>query len=212
MLALITASILLVSLSACGGGNEPPNSAVSTPAQSSGPTTAESQTPTDEPWFAEIKNATVGDRVFMGTREGEPIKWQVLDKSDDYAVLISQFVLERRVWANAADSTWMTCELRAYLNTQFLGAFSQEEIAKIDRVNESLVYLLSVEEAKQYFADDTARTAYIYGEDAAGWWLVTQGMDSTHVAYVQMTGAINTDGADFTLESGVRPVIRVNLT
>ena len=86
-----------------------------------------------------------------------------------------------------------------------------------------MVYLLSVDEAKQYFANENARICYptSYAKNngawtndngAGWWWLRSPGSYSSSAALVDLDGYVFTDG-DY-VNSGigmVRPVVVLSL-
>lgn len=129
-----------------------------------------------------LLTANVGDTVVFGVYEqdgdaangAEAVEWLVLDVTDGKALLLSRYGLEAMPY-NATEEamTWENCSLRKWLNGAFYEtAFSAEERDKvvlskvlnnadanagIDGGNdtEDYVFLLSVEEAKMYFCEDT---------------------------------------------------------
>ena len=108
-----------------------------------------------------------------------PIKWLVLARDGDKALLISKYALdcvrynEERMFV-----TWETCTLRKWLNNNFYNrAFSADEqqyivesvvTADIDPIHDTKlgndttdkVFLLSNTEAHKYFSNDNARICY----------------------------------------------------
>ena len=59
----------------------------------------------------------------------EPIEWVVLEVSGNKALLISHYGLDAKPYnTDYIDTTWETCSLRAWLNSDFLNtAFTAEE-------------------------------------------------------------------------------------
>ena len=100
--------------------------------------------------FDEIANAKVGDIVTFGNYEqdgdaengAEPIEWFILDMEDGQATLLSVYLLDgHRYHPEEMDKiTWEDCELRAWLNDDFLNAAfteaEQEHIAVTNVINE----------------------------------------------------------------------------
>jgi hypothetical protein len=113
-------------------------------------------------------------------------KWRMLERCGGEALLISEAVLESREYQSSngdrpISTTWAECELRAYLNGEFLQRFSEDErvrISETHNVNKDnlwfyewypgeenswapeggenttdYVFLLSLEEAVRYFGD-----------------------------------------------------------
>jgi len=98
-------------------------------------------------------------------------KWRVLDVQGDKALLITEDVIENRPYNNQdVDVTWETCDLRKYLNGEFLRKFTEEERREIAETQISnpdnlwygkpggmntvdKIFLLSLEEVDRYFGD-----------------------------------------------------------
>jgi hypothetical protein len=98
-------------------------------------------------------------------------KWRVLDVKDGKALLLSEDILEKRAYHHESVSiTWEKCDLRSYLNREFLRTFKEEEqkqIATVTNINEDnqwyktvggndtndKVFLLSLTEVVKYFGD-----------------------------------------------------------
>ena len=98
-------------------------------------------------------------------------KWRVLDVQSDKALLITEGVIEERPYNKKyRGATWEMCDLRKYLNGEFLRKFTEEERRKItetpirnadnlwygtpggdDTVDK--IFLLSLEEVDRYFGD-----------------------------------------------------------
>lgn len=145
----------------------------------------------------ETINVKVGDEITLGKYPQnndetlQPIEWQVLDVTDDKALIISKYCLDSRLYNEQdVDVTWETCTLRTWLNQDFLeNAFSSEEINYIlethlinddnpvwgtDGGNDTddKIFLLSIDEAMNYFnltedpdeESHTARMLYGYGD------------------------------------------------
>lgn len=131
--------------------------------------------------FSSVKH--IGETVRFGSYEqdnnlengAEPIKWEVLEQYDDGTYLLtSRECLEASLYhENRTDITWEDCTLRAWLNQEFYeNAFSAKEQEKIvlsdvinknslrsqgvsEYVTKDYVYLLSINEAKKYFGEET---------------------------------------------------------
>ena len=108
----------------------------------------------------------------------QPIKWIVLEANENEALLISLYGLDCKEYDNHKDSndiTWENCDLRKWLNDDFLKyAFSEEEIKRIkfsELKNDDntecdtkggndttdRIFCLSINEVEQYFSSDDAR-------------------------------------------------------
>ena len=118
-----------------------------------------------------------------------PIEWLVLKKSGSKVLLISRYGLDCRQYHHERlDMTWENCDLRKWLNGEFLrNAFTAAEqkkiaVTKLQNDNnakygtfggnstEDRVFCLSIAEAESLFKDDTARkcvpTPYAVGKGA----------------------------------------------
>lgn len=191
-------------------------------------------------------NFEVGDTVVLGDYHGAN-EWLVLDKQDDKVLLISRYCLEAKQYNEKHEPvTWETCTLRQWLNGDFINeTFSGAEKALIcdtylqnpdnpeygtDGGNDTTdkVFLLSIDEATRYFANDEARmaTATDYAKEqgvyvakfdisTAGnswWWLRTSGSNNKGAVCVYNGGSINNSGRSvYDIECGVRPAMRVNI-
>ena len=118
-----------------------------------------------------------------------PIEWLVLKKSDSKALLISRYGLDcKKYHLENVDMTWENCDLRKWLNGEFLRtaftAAEQKKIAVTKLANdnnakygtfggngtEDRVFCLSLAEAGSLFRDNAARscvsTPYAVGKGA----------------------------------------------
>ena len=106
-----------------------------------------------------------------------PIEWLVLKKSGTKVLLISRYALDCKMYLNPffVDKTWENCDLRKWLNGEFLkSAFSAAEQKKIaltklandnnakygtlgGNSTEDKVFCLSIAEAGSLFEDDDSR-------------------------------------------------------
>lgn len=175
-----------------------------------------------------------GQTGFFSKVEFGGLSWYVLDKKDDRTLLLSEKILEKRPYHDAAGAvTWESSALRAYLNGEWLNTFSAAEREKICEVTNTnrpngkyavsggaettdRAFLLSLEEAELYlggFADVlTAKTA---AEGAAFWWFLRSPGEAADVAaYVTAGGLIDYHGMADSAEipvGGVRPALWVEL-
>ena len=179
-----------------------------------------------------LKTAKVGDRVALGAYEQdndasngkEVIEWRVLAKKSDKAFLVSVKALDCGEFdgSNARTKEWNSCSLKTWLQ----GTFAEE--AELGKYKDDLT-LLSVEEAKKYFASDDDRmcapTAYAVAQgawqsdsnmvDGVGtcyWWLRSPGDTQDIAADVYTYGNVDADG-DYVVDDddAVRPALWVNL-
>ncbi len=221
-----------------------------TPTPESPTPTPETPTPTPESDLRlQLKNAKVGEYVTFGRfeqdndlSEPEPIEWRVLDKDGDSLLLISKYALKRRAYSGDRETAWEYSPARKWLNEDFLNeAFNTEEAELIqetwvtpDKNAEhpgvwqgnsisNKVFLLSADEAKKYFSNDSERrceeTEYVKrnsnplsdGGKYCYWWLRTIGQYSNYAAVVMGSGEIDYTGDQ--VDHGyrdIRPAIWVN--
>ena len=123
--------------------------------------------PEPEPESKSEQNViTKGETIEFGGYE-----WRVLDVQNDKALLLSEAIIEKRVYHNTfMDLTWESCDLRKYLNGDFYNKFSvddRERIATTQVINNNnpwfgtnggnstndKIFLLSLEEVVRYFGD-----------------------------------------------------------
>ncbi|MBO4368058.1 MAG: hypothetical protein J5859_05030 [Clostridia bacterium] len=205
----------------------------------------------EETDYTYLASAVEGDTVYFGSYEQdddaengpEDIEWVVLENDGDTVLLISALALDSAPYHDrGADVTWERCSLRIWLNDAFLqNAFTPEEQALIQltlvepdanpdyandpgNATEDRVFLLSISEAQEYFADDAARVcypsaytvgkgAYVYSVTGSSRWLLrTPGMYSESVSNVSAQGEITTSGRSVNdRNQGIRPAIRISL-
>lgn len=188
------------------------------------------------------------DTVSFGRYGGEPIKWLALEKTDSYMLLISADILDARRYHNSTEAiTWEHCDLRRWLNNDFYySAFSSDEKQRIlvsqvkneDNVNfdadggndtEDKVYLLSLDEARDLFDNDSqrlcrptryaeSRGVYVFRNNGCCWWWLRspgKGNAAANITYFgsrNITGSTVNESGLLCPGGGVRPVIRVRLT
>lgn len=118
-----------------------------------------------------------GDVIRFGKFKNNPMEWIVLDKDDDKILILLKCALETRQYHSVekAPVTWDTCELRRYLNGNFISKCfdlqEQKMIVESVLVNhdnseygtpggkntKDKVFLLSQDEATQLFGSDEER-------------------------------------------------------
>lgn len=202
----------------------------------------------------EIKASEVGETIFFGTYEQdnhilngkENIEWLILKKDEEKALLISKYALDVKPYEESPyDVTWETCSLRGWLNANFKYiAFSKNERNMIitttvsadenpeyntnpGNETEDQIFLLSVQEAEQYFDSDLARRCepteyvieqirsqyhyhYYIEKNYRWWWLRSPGSDQNYAVCIDVDGNIK----DFSAcddETCVRPAMWVEL-
>ena len=203
-----------------------------------------------------IKTANVGDIIVFGAYEQdndtsngkEDIEWLVLAKEDNKILVISDKALDCKLYNQSRDCvTWETCSSRKWLNNDFINsAFSDDEKAMIPTITVSAdknpeydtdpgnatqdqVFLLSIVEARKYFASSEARmcvpTAYAisnglytsgrYSKDGEGtclWWLRSPGYNQIGAARVNNDGSVDEYGYDVDCDNyAVRPALWITI-
>lgn len=177
----------------------------------------------------------------------EDIEWQVLDIQNGKVLVVSKYALDSKPYnaeyarPNVTDVTWETCSLRTWLNTDFIRmAFSEKEKAMIPTVKvtadknpvfdtnpgndtQDRVFLLSSNEANQYFDSDGARgcqpTDYAvangvpkYYNGNCYWWLRSPGNTKGVIAVVEYNGHNSVGGSSAHLDDyAIRPALWIEL-
>lgn len=158
--------------------------------------------------------------------EKASVEWRVLEVRDDEgkALLVSRRQLDCKVFSEDSDNTsWETCTLRQWLNKEFLDeAFTAEEQEKIvgDKDKQEKIFLLSIDDATEYFTDDDDRVAKLtdyalgYNIEAKDYssggkvywsWLRSPGESSDKVALVGTFGNLAPKGLPASSLGCVRP-------
>ncbi|MBQ3683757.1 MAG: protein kinase [Succinimonas sp.] len=151
----------------------------------------------------------------------EPIEWLVLEVNDQEALLVSRYGLDcKQYYHQNVSMTWENCDLRKWLNSEFLKtAFTEKEQSKI-RLSEVVnddnpefdtrggnntrdrVFCLSLAEAERYFKNDGERkckpTGYARNQGAwvdnsngcCYWWLRSPGLNQYGASGVLTDGAL----------------------
>jgi hypothetical protein len=168
-------------------------------------------------------------RVLAGQAQPSEYQWRVigLDEANRRALAITQNIITEMPYHKPGGSiTWAICILRTWLNTTFynrLPAFVRSRVVAVTNQNQNngsapggapmsdRVFLLSLDEARQYFSNDADRIAKYQGE-ARWWWLRSPGSGgSGYAANVYSNGSVNSYGHDVTNGSGVRPALWLQL-
>ncbi len=170
----------------------------------------------------------------------EPIEWQVLQVNGNEVLLVSRYALDCKQYHHEeASITWENCDLRKWLNGEFLkAAFSDEEqerimLSEVENAagwygtpggnnTQDRVFCLSFREAVLYFQDNAERRclptalAKVHGADVTDnccyWWLRTPGDGQKNAAEVYADGWIDPIGFRAYGDTfAVRPALWVNL-
>ena len=129
------------------------------------------------------------DLYFFADRE-----WLVLDVQEDKALLISHNTIDiKHFLLDNNENSWKNNEIREYLNSDFFQSFNDKEKDRVlEHPNGDKVFLLSVEEAQEYFRTDVNRRASgprLHYRDSS-WWLRSFGY------YVDNRGAVVFEGEE----------------
>jgi len=161
------------------------------------------------------------------------LEWRCLAVKSNRALLITKDIVEKRAYHEIDEITddfritWEGCILRQYLNGAFLQRFSPKEGAAIletelsnddneyygidgGNPTKDKIFLLSAEEADQYFSSDEDRVAYFDGKET-GWQLRSPGFLPYYSANVLENGYITIFGSPVNGAGGVRPALWLNL-
>ena len=172
----------------------------------------------------------------------DSIEWLVLDVDGGSFLLLSRYGLDCQRYHHKEEKiTWENCNLRKWLNDDFLKeAFSTEEREQIELseiVNENnvqrrtiggantkdFVFCLSLAEAEQYFDNDNKRQCWpteyaskrgvhTYTREGCFWWLRSPGGYQDLAASVLSNGSITCTGNGVDhISNAVRPAIWVKL-
>ncbi|MDR1713648.1 MAG: DUF6273 domain-containing protein [Coriobacteriales bacterium] len=249
LVSLLASSVLLPSLALAGcGGKADDTQSESTAAEEEGQVVA------PPPIAGETLN--LGNISFQSYWTGETVtkacNWRVLAVTDGQALIISEKVIELRPFhREETDVYWENSFIRGWLNGNFYEGLPAELKARVQdtQVSNSYVnpddptatahatttdkvFLLSVDEAEQYFANDELRSArldlgsapinefrringvdelFISDGDGWGWWLRSSGASGTEAATVGSGGHVNTYGyTAFYADCGIRPAMWIS--
>lgn len=159
-------------------------------------------------------------------------EWRVLTINDGVALIITENIVKNIAYSDDLNGAcWSECSARQYLNTIFYNEFSTDEKALIPATTvktsdnpeyntpggadtSDRVFLLSIEEAFQFFSDDADRKPdkSSPGVEADWTWLRSSGGERTFAAIIEKSGKVSAGGSRITnLRGGVRPVIFIKL-
>ena len=169
----------------------------------------------------------------------EPIEWLVLEVNDQETLLVSRYGLNcRRYHQENVSTTWEQCDLRKWLNHEFLKtAFSEEEQQRIKfsevenddnrqhgtrggNDTRDRVFCLSLAEVERYFKNDSERRcqptvrAKVQGAYVSNgycvWWLRSPGGTQEHASNVGSGGVVLPYGNRVgSIDDAVRPALRL---
>lgn len=147
------------------------------------------------------------------------LRWKIIsiDYDNNRALAITEeIVAEKRF--DSSPSGWKNSEIRAWLNSDFYNSLSHivksrtqsTKVADLEIADK--VFLLSIDEAEEYFSSEKERITGYKGTKTA-WWLRSPGaLGTTHVALIDLGGDLNFYGTRVDSEEiGVRPALWLNL-
>lgn len=160
--------------------------------------------------------------------------WLVLDERDGIKLVLSRDILECRPYHAVRESvTWENCDLRRWLNVEWLcNALSNEDRSKVVETiidnpsnpkygiagcgkTSDKVFLLSLQEAERYFAGcpDLLRANDIAGGNGIWWYLRSPGEAVDVPASVTAGGLIDYHGTGEGADNagGIRPAMWLKL-
>jgi len=187
-----------------------------------------------DPKTASLNDAAVGDIIWFGhypgisaaedSQDPLPVPWLVLDRTSEDLLLISRDALDSRPYhGEFRDVVWEDCDLRKWLNGEFLHSFfsaaEQKRILVSHLANDDnpeyrtsgggatsdRIFCLSLSEAGRYFADDASRRCgpaeravrkglWANEEGHCYWWLRTPGRYGFNAAATDPFGELWPDG------------------
>lgn len=191
----------------------------------------------------DISKFKVGNVVSLGNYKGKDVRWQVLDVNGTNALVISDKILDAIPYHYELRSvTWETCSLRAWLNYEFYKTVFDDSIRDaIVTTNNSnpsnsmygthggndtrdKVFLLSIDEANEYFETDEVRAASgtkyakstrpgVADDGNSSWWLRSPGYEDGNAAIVNYNGSVYTSGHIVSNDiDGIRPACWVDIS
>ena len=195
-------------------------------------------------FLEEHKNVKIGDYISFGTYEQdsnfsngeEDIEWIVLEKQDEYLLLISKYALDSEPFDTYhTNVTWETSTLRMWVNNDFYNsAFSKIEQTMIgtrayntyafsigDALMYDNVFLLSKTRMNKYFDFDSIKkckpTEYakisglpIDSEGNCSWWMNFDSILGNFPRIISTKGLIQE--CDTAINNAIRPCIFIDLS
>ena len=180
---------------------------------------------------ASTKTLVKNEMFTMGRWKNKPLEWLVLDVLPDKALLITKDCLLQAPYnMDYGSVTWEKCSLRNKVLPQLL-----KQIFKDDKERERVLlwknsnpdnlfhntpggadtddelFILSIDEVKQYFPNNEANVAFLNGK-LMWWWLRSPGNDMGSATIVDYDGSVYDIGYYVSMSGGaVRPALWLNL-
>lgn len=177
-----------------------------------------------------IAQTNVGDIIEYGNYNGNT-EWIVLAKEDNRILLVTKDIVEvKKYHEKLEEVTWETCDIRKWLNEEYIkSAFTPEEKSLIMTTHlenkdndeysieggndtEDKVFLLSIDEANNYFTDNDSRIA-LNNEGTATWWFLrSPGLGNRSAADVKKIGVVYPHGDAINNDfCGIRPAMWISV-
>lgn len=183
-----------------------------------------------------LRSAVPGSVVSFGTwnqtsnGDRTPLQWIVTEVSTSggnrVLTLISLRIIRViQYHEKYAKTTWENCNLREWLNDDFIYAFTQEEKASLIPCDTGAglsdkIWLPSpsewermdpgVRNALQGYTERGGSSASLYSSFVDGWWLRGEGGKSSRAPYASVSGEVESE-TEVDNYSGVRPMIRLSI-
>lgn len=164
---------------------------------------------------------TRGSRITMGKWNGHDLEWDIVEEHGKQRMLVCRELIGEHAYMDLmTNSSWGTCSLRKWLNTEFLKeAFTNEErmqimYAKVEnpasakwateggRNTSDRIFIMDINEIEKYYPDLSTRAM------GKWWWVRTPGMNLQSVVAVYADGSMYDYGirVNYT-DGGVRPAL-----
>ena len=184
----------------------------------------------------EISLNVTRQRIAAGTKRKIKFgkyEWRVLTINNGSALIITENIVKRLPYGDGGMDgiCWSDSGVRKYLNTTFFNEFDADEKAVIQEVSvktpknpeygtpggadtKDRVFLLSIEEALQFFHDDADRRPNETSPGiVADWaWLRSSGGECAFAAIIEKGGKVSAGGSRVTnVRGGARPAMFIKL-
>lgn len=168
--------------------------------------------------FINNKDINIGDTIKIGKNT-----WEVLYSDENRALMISQLLLDTRTFHVNTEIpvSYKDSSIREYLNHNFIiYNFNRDIIPLIEKtpikhnngeITYDRIFLLSKEEAKQYFKDNNHRKAIDTFKYNEPWWLRDQDCNLLQAYYINKEGKISHYPCYHNSCFGLRPAFCIKL-
>ena len=145
-----------------------------------------------------------------------PIEWLALDVNENEALLVSRYGLDCKEYHNVfTDITWEDCDLRKWLNNDFIKlAFSEEEEIT-QRIAYSVSALMKLNIISEVITTDNANLLPMLENKVHMFTMtvVSSGFDQRCATHVSTVGALLLHGNSIRTDiNAVRPALRIETT